>query len=151
VATPKSSRLAWLRRSGLIAPDEIAAQSDFVPLDFTRLNSRELGAVHSRYAVRHSHGLFELAKLNSELASLEYDLRMAKAQLRVLHGGKFKNKWMLDDEIELDEDVAEFNKRISRLEDRRHIVDGIVKGYEGLARAASREMSRRISEQAPKD
>src|SRR4249919_1126555 len=67
VATPQGARLQWLRRSGLIAPDEIASDTDYVPLDFTRLNSRELGAVHSRYAVRHAHGLFVLAKLFSEI------------------------------------------------------------------------------------
>jgi hypothetical protein len=101
--------------------------------------------------VRHSHALFELAKLSAELVMLEHDTGHHKAGLRVKFAKKFKSKWELDDAISLDDYVEKLNVRISGLEAKRHIVEGIAKGYDGLARAASREISRRISEQAPKD
>src|SRR5262252_2805587 len=106
VATPRDARLKWLRRTGLIAPDEIASDEDYVPLDFTTLNGRELGAVHSRYAVRHSHGLYVLAKLAAEAAALNRDIKMDEAKFRVRFKDDFKTKWELDDAMLLNEVMA---------------------------------------------
>jgi hypothetical protein len=151
VATPSESRLQWLRRSGLIAPEEIHANEERVPLDFTELNSRELGAVHSRFAVRHSHGLFELGKLGGEIAMLERDLKLEEARFRAIYKDDYSTKWELDDAMSFNEDIDEMRKRLQIAESKQDIVEAIVKGYEGLTRAASREIARRASEQAPRD
>jgi len=143
--------LRFLRREGLIAPDEIATDEDYVPLDFTKLNNRELGAVHSRYAVRHSHALFVLARVSAERAMLERDRRMAEAQFRAEHKDNYSTKWELDDAMLVDEALKQYGDRVSELEIRVHLVEGVAEGYDRLARAASREISRRISEQAPRD
>jgi hypothetical protein len=85
------------------------------------------------------------------MAGLERDLSIAKAKLRARWSKKFKSKWQLDDRIALNSDVTEMSDSLTDVQMKFHIVEGIAKGYDGLARAASREISRRISEQAPRD
>lgn len=115
------------------------------------MNNRELGATHSRYAVRHSHSLFVLARLFAERAMLERDLRQEESKFRVQFKDQYKTKWELDDAMTDDDTIDEMRGRLTIVENQAHIVEGISKGYEGLARAASREISRRIAELTPHD
>jgi hypothetical protein len=115
------------------------------------MSPREIGHVHSRYAVRHAHSLFVHARLAGEAAMLARDLKVEEAKFRTLHKSDFKTKWELDDAILLDEEMMELRDRLTVAEIQEGIVEGLSKGYEGLTRAASREISRRASEQAPRD
>lgn len=143
--------MLFLKSEGLIAPDEIATTDDAVPLDFTRLNNREIGSVHSRYAVRHAHALFVTARYATELAALQRDLRFEQAQYRHLHKGDYKTKYELDDAMALDTNIAKLEEQILEASARTEMLDALLKGYEDLFRAASREMTRRFAEVAPKD
>jgi hypothetical protein len=143
--------LQYLKDEGLIAPDEISSENDTVPLDFTRLNSRQVGAVQSRYAVRHAHAIFIVAKTAGELAMRKRDLRMVHAKYRHRNVKKFKTKYELDDAMVLDDEVKELMDEIVLLEAREGVVKALAEGYEDLRNAASREMFRRSSEQGPRD
>ena len=76
---------------------------------------------------------------------------MDEAKFRVRFKDDFKTKWELDDAMLLNEVMALSYEKQRLIEIQAGIVEGLVKGYDGLARAASREISRRISEQAPRD
>jgi hypothetical protein len=143
--------LQYLKDEGLIAPDEISSQLDSVPLDFTRLNSRQVGAVQSRYAVRHSHAIFQVAKRAGRLAGLKHDLRLEQAKFRHRNEKKYKTKYALDDAMQLEDGIADTLDEIAKLEAEKVVIEALALGYEDLRNAASREMFRRSSEQAPKD
>jgi hypothetical protein len=143
--------LQYLKDEGLIAPDEISSELDAVPLDFTKLNSRQIGAVHSRYAVRHSHALFAVAKRAGRLAGLKRDLRLEQAKFRYKNVKKFKTKYELDDAMQLEDEIADLLDEITKLEAEKEVIEALALGYEDLRNAASREMFRRSSEQAPRD
>lgn len=150
VATPQSHGLPSLI-DGLVVPDEIPSDEDAVRLDFTRLSSRDLGNVHSRFAVRHAHAIFTLARRESALVTHRRNLRMAQAKFRQRHGGEFKNKYSLDDAMEQNKTIAAVLNEIALLEAERVVIEAVAQGYDDLRAAASREMFRRSSENAPKD
>jgi hypothetical protein len=143
--------LQYLKSEGLLAPEEISTENDSVPLDFTRLNSRQIGSVHSRYAVRHSHAIFITARIAGDRAMRQRDLRLAQAKYRHLNKKKFKTKYQLDDAMVMDEDIEKLMDEITLLEAREGVVKALAEGYEDLRNAASREMFRRSSEQGPRD
>lgn len=140
-----------LIESGLLAPEEIQDDEEHVPLDFTSLTSRDIGAVHSRFAVRHSHALYVLAKVAVELAHLKRDLRLEQAQFRVRHSDDYKTKYELDDAMALTKRHKGISDRILEAESTYEVMQSIVQGFEDLRNAASREISRRLGEQAPRD
>ena len=143
--------MQYLKDEGLIAPDEISSELDSVPLDFTRLNSRQVGAVQSRYAVRHSHAIFQVAKRAGRLAGLKHDLRLEQAKFRHRNAKKYKTKYELDDAMQLEDSVGDMLDEIAKLEAEKLVIEALSVGYEDLRNAASREMFRRSSEQAPRD
>ena len=151
VATPTDTRLAFLKNEGLIAPDEIASDEDRVPLDFTSLNFKLVGAVHSRYAVRHSHAIFRAAFYRVRVAYLSRDIRLLKAKKRAKLAGKFKTKWQLDDALLKDREIKELEDDLVDAEARLTVIEALSAGYEDLRNAASREMFRRGVEKAPND
>ena len=151
IATPQGARFEFLKREGLIAPDEISSIEDAVPEDFTRLNNRELGAVHSRYAVRYSHAIYVHSKWVSDLVIAKRNLHLAEAKFSVRHKGDYKTKYELEAAMESAAGINALRGFISTLEAQVAVLEGIAKGYDVLTKAASREISRRQSETAPRD
>lgn len=143
--------MAFLQSEGLIAPDEIPSEHDAVPLDFTGLNNREIGSVHSRYAVRHAHAIFILAQRESRLGILKRNLRLEQAKFRISRSGRYKTKYALDDAMERNKRLRKLQDDIAQVESERIVLDAVAQGYDDLRAAASREMFRRSSEHAPKD
>jgi len=150
VATPRDENLKFLRREGLIAPDEVDPENDAVAFDFTRLTGRQVGAVHSRYAVRHAHAIYVAARRASRLIMLKRDLKIEYAVQRSRNKGKYKNKWELDDELLVRPEIQRLEKDIAVIEAELEIINAVAAGYEGIRNGASREMYRRGSEQAPR-
>lgn len=151
VATPQNSGLRLLIESGVLTPEEIHAEEEVVPLDFTTLGTREIGAVHSRFAVRHSHALFVLAKVAVELAHLKRDLRLEQSQFRFRHKGEYKTKYELDDAMFEHKRHRIISDKILEAEANHEMLTAVVQGYEDLRNAASREIARRSNEQASRD
>jgi hypothetical protein len=151
IATPTDTRLAFLQNEGLIAPDEIASDEDRVPLDFTSLDFKLVGAVHSRYAVRHSHAIFRAAFYRVRVAYINRDLRLLKARKRAKLGKKYRTKWQLDDALLRDTEIKELEDDLVEAEAKLTAIEAIASGYEDLRNAASREMFRRGVEKAPND
>lgn len=143
--------MQYLKDEGLIAPDEISSELDSVPLDFTKLNSRQIGSVHSRYAVRHSHAIYQVAKRAGRLAGLKHDLRLEQAKFRHRNAKKYKTKYEIDDAMQLEDSIGDTLDEIAKLEAEKIVIEALAFGYEDLRNAASREMFRRSSEQAPRD
>lgn len=142
--------MRFLADAGIIVPDEIPSDEDAVPLDFTRLNSKPLGGLHSRYAVRHSHALFNMAIVASDLVRAKRDVRIAEAKFRIRHKSE-KRKNVVDAMMEDDDEIIAYRDKITDLEAMKEIMEAVVHGYEALRNAASREMSRRIGERAATD
>src|SRR5215510_12004734 len=111
VARPSDDHLKSLRQEGLIVPDDLDDFEETVPLDFTRLSSRRLGALHSRFAVRHARALFILARYGSWHTRYRADLAMAKSLFRAKRKEEFKTKYELDDAMTK-------NLRIKRLQEQ---------------------------------
>lgn len=130
-------------------PEEIPADEDRVPLDFTTLSSRPLGALHSRYAVRHAHVIFQTAKLAADAAAVKRDLRLEKAKFRLHSRGEKLN--VVNALMEEDEVIAELENKLTEVEAKVGILSAVAEGYEDLRNAASREMTRRIGERAATD
>lgn len=143
--------MPFLRAEGLVVPNEIPSEDDAVALDFTRISSRELGNVHSRFAVRHAYAIFTLARRESALVTKRRNLRMAQAKYRARHGGDYKNKYSLDDAMERTPSIRRVLDDIAKIEAERIVIEAVAQGYDDLRAAASREMYRRGSENAPKD
>lgn len=141
--------MRFLTDAGIIVPEEIPSDEDSIPLDFTRLNSRGIGGIQSRYAVRHAHAIFNVAKLAADEAALKRDLRMEKAKFRMRHKDEKLNvvNAMMEDE----ESIAEIEDKILEVQAKVVVLTAVAQGYEDLRNAASREMSRRIGERAQVD
>jgi hypothetical protein len=151
IATPTDTRLQFLQNEGLIAPEEIASDEDRVPLDFTRLDFKLVGSVHSRYAVRHSHAIFRAAYYRMVAAYINRDLRLLKARKRARLSKKYKTKWQLDDALLGDKEIKELEDDLVNAEAKLTVIEALAAGYEDLRNAASREMFRRGVEKAPND
>jgi hypothetical protein len=82
---------------------------------------------------------------------LKRDLKIAQAKYRYLNKEKFKTKYELDDAMITEEGIKEYIDGIALLEAREVVVKALAEGYESLRNAASREIFRRSSEQAPRD
>ena len=141
--------MQFLADAGIIVPEEIPGDDDRVPLDFTKLSSQHLGALQSRYAVRHSHAIFNAAKLAADLAGLKRDLRLEKAKFRLHHKGEKLN--VINAMMEEEESIAEIEEALSEVEAKVGILGAIAAGYEDLRNAASREITRRIGEKSSID
>lgn len=141
--------MQFLKDAGIIVPGEIPADEDRVPLDFTRLSNRGIGQLQSRYAVRHAHAIFNAAKLGADAAQLKRDLRLEKAKFRLRHKGeKFT---VINSMMEEDDTIAEIEDALTEVEMKVDLLAAVAGGYEDLRNAASREMTRRISEVGPHD
>jgi len=130
-------------------PDEIPSDEEQVTLDFTRLSSRDLGAVHSRFAVRHSHVLFHTAVREADVLGHRRNLRMAEAKFRVVHAGEKKTD--VDALMEENPRIVRLRDRVMQADAEVEILEAVASGYEAIRNAASREISRRIGERAPID
>lgn len=149
VRTPKDSPLQFLKDAGIIVPEEIPSDEDTIPLDFTSLSSRNIGHLQSRYAVRHSHAIFNAAKIGADVAAVKRDLRMEKAKFRIKHKKEKVN--VVAAMMEGNDVISELEDKLMELEAREDILQAVAGGYADLRDAASREITRRTSERASID
>lgn len=149
VATPQS--IAWLSQSGLIVPDDLDPSDESVPLDFTRASNREIGAIHSRFAVRHAHALYVRAGIATEILRIRRRVRLALAAYRVHHGDEFRTDKACTESFSRSKVGKRMEKTLNELEIKAEVLDAVIGGFEDIVKAASREMSRRDSERAPRD
>lgn len=149
IMTPRN--IDWLAQSGLIVPDDLNPGEETVPLDFTNLTDRAVGALHSRFAVRHSHALYVRATFATEMLGLKRRNRIAQATFRVRSNSDYKTEKALTDAFLLSKVGANLDKRMGELEIRIELTDAVLGGFEDVVKAASREMTRRDSERAPHD
>lgn len=149
VATP--ANIGWLSQSGLIVPDNLDPDEEVLHLDFTRLSNREVGAVHSRFAVRHAHVLFVRAGIASERLRLQRRHRLALGAFRIRRGDEFRTDRACTEAFSRAKDGKRLEKAMMELEIKATMLDAVIGGYDDIVKAASREMSRRDSERAPRD
>lgn len=134
----------------MVVPDNLDPSEERVPLDFTRLSNQDVGAFHSRFAVRHSHALYVRAVVAGRLLRLRHKHRIALARFRSLKAKDFKTDRELVAAFTIDEG-ATTEENIMKLEIKSELLDAVIGGYDDVVKAASREMSRRDSERAPRD
>lgn len=133
-----------LSASGIIVPEEIPADNETLPLDFTRLSFRGIGEIQSRYAVRYAHVIWNLALLDADVTRLRRDLRIAQSKFRIRHKEEMKN--IADAMMEDDEEISDYLDRITDVEIKQKLLDAVAKSYDAISKAASREISRRTAE-----
>lgn len=149
IATPQN--IASLAQHGLIVPDDLDPDEEVINLDFTSLSNREVGAVHSRFAVRHAHALFVRAGIASERLRLQRKHRLALGAFRVRRGSEFRTDRAASEAFSATKDGRKLEKAMMEHEIKATMLDALIGGYEDVVKAASREMSRRDSERAPRD
>ena len=149
ISTPRARALKWAADAGLVVPGDIPLDDERVPLNFTRLSSSGIGELQSRYAVRHAHAVYNAALMESDILMLRRELKIEQAKFRVRHRGIPKN--VVDAMMEEDEEIATLLDKISEIEIKLVVLEAVVKTYEGIQRAASREITRRIGERAQID
>lgn len=149
LAVPDRSN--WLSQSGLIVPDDLDPSEEAVHLDFTSITDRAVGAVHSRFAVRHAHALYVRAGIASEILKLKRKHRLAVAKFRVRNDKKYRTDKALLDAFSLTDKGDELEKELMQLEVKAEILDAVTEGFLDIVKAASREMARRDSERRPRD
>lgn len=114
----------------MLAPEGINGDERAIPLDFTGLSSESVGSQHSEWAVRLGYALYETALRGARLGYLK---------------GAIKDKRVAVDDIEgTQEEIAVLQEEVT-------ILKGIVDAYRQFVAAASREMTRRGIEIAPRD
>jgi hypothetical protein len=141
--------LKYLAEAGIIVPEEIPSDEETVPLDFTRLSSRGIGHLQSRYAVRHSHAIFNAAKVGADVAAIKRDLRMVKAKFRIRHKKEKVN--VVNAMMEDDKEIVKLEAKLAVVEAREDIISALAQGYADIRDAASREITRRTAERASVD
>ncbi len=85
------------------------------------------------------------------MARLRRGLKLEQAKFRVRNSTHFKNKYQLDAKMVRDKGIRKIEDEITTLEVQLEVRTAVAEGYEAIRNAASREMFRRSSEQAPKD
>jgi hypothetical protein len=143
--------LQFLRERGIAAPVEIPEGEEHVHLDFTTVSSQQVGAIQSRFAVRHSHVLYHAALVEMKLARLKRDLRISTAKFRFKFKDNYKTKYELDDAMAMDDLMEMGHEEILQAEAELAVLNAIASGYEDIRNAASREVTRRVGERAPRD
>ena len=148
VATPKDFELQFLMDRGIVAPNEIPDGEEEVHLDFTTVSSQRVGAIQSRFAVRHSHVIYHAALCEIKLARLKRDLRIETAKFRFRFKDDYKTKYELDDAMAVDDLMEQRQSEILEAEAELTVLNAIAAGYEDIRNAASREVTRRVGEKA---
>jgi len=140
--------LRFLQESGIIVPESLPADEETLPLDFTRLSYRGIGELQSRYAVRHAHAIYNVALLDADITNLKRELRISQSKFRILHKEEMKNisDAMMEDDLE----ISALLDQIAGVETKRTILSAVADGYAGIQAAASREITRRTSEEPAK-
>lgn len=126
-----------------MVPDDLDPFDESVRVDFTRLGSRGVGAVHSRFCNRLSHVLYIRSEIEGQRLTLSRQLHLAQARYRLRHEDEHKTVKMLESAMILDKGIRKIEKKNLQLDVRGVALDAVIKGYESIIRAASREMSRR--------
>jgi hypothetical protein len=87
----------------------------------------------------------------SRLLALRRNHRMALAKYRSLNQRKYKTAKELEAKFSVTREGRKLENTISKLEIRAEILGAVIGGFEDITKAASREMTRRDSERAPRD
>ena len=131
-------------------PEGLDPSEEIIRLDFTSVSDRHVGAIHSRFSVRHAHALYIRAGVATRLLRLKRKHRLDLAKYRVRNELKFKTLKALEESFSLGPG-AKLEATIMGLEIKATLMDSIIEGFMDIVRAASREMSRRDSERSSRD
>lgn len=119
-------------------------------MDFTAVSDRAIGAIHSRFSVRHSHALYVRAGVAVALLRAKRRHRLELAKFRVRNESKYKTVKALEEAYSLGQGSS-LEQKIVQLEIKATLMDSIIEGFMDVVKAASREMSRRDSERSQRD
>ncbi len=106
-----------------------------------------MGGIHSRLCNRLAHALYVRSQLETEALVLQRKRHIEEARYRVAHESDFKTMKTLEASMALSKPIKKMSHELLRIEIKATALDAVIKGYESIIRAASREMSRRGIEQ----
>jgi hypothetical protein len=135
--------LKYLAQSGVVVPDHLDPFDENIHVDFTAISSRGIGGVHSRFCNRLAHALYLRSQLEAERLTLSRRIHLAHARYRLKHEGEYKTVKMLESAMILDPEIKKLEKHALQIDVKSVALDAVLKGYESIAKAASREMARR--------
>jgi hypothetical protein len=98
-----------------------------------------------------AHGLYVRASVNTRLLTLKRKRSLDLAKFRALRKDDFRTIKEADEAFSLSPAGSKLERHIMELEIKDEILGAVVAGFEQIVKAASREMSRRDSERAPRD
>jgi len=127
----------------VVVPDDLDPSNETIRVDFTRLGSRGVGAIHSRFCNRLAHALYLRSEIEGQRLVLSRQLHLAQARYRLQHEDEYKTVKLLESAMILDKGIRKIEKKNLQLDVRGVALDAVIKGYESIVRAASREMARR--------
>jgi len=151
LTAPDNLKLKDVFEKGLIVPEKLDDNEAHVPLDFTTASSRIVGQQYSHWSVRYSYLVYLVGLIDAELGNLKHDLKAAEAAWRRANLQNFKAKYHADDAMWRNKKIKQLREKIAGLEATSTRYNGLLESYKALREAASREITRRTQERAPKD
>lgn len=148
---PSDIRFKDFAANGLIVPQEMDDKEAYAPLDFTSESSKIVGQQNSYWTVRFSHLVFLVGVLDSDLGNLKHDLKMKEAEWRRKNEKNFTAKYKADDAMWRNKEIKRMRTQVARAESSLKKYNALLESYRALREAASREITRRTQERAPKD
>lgn len=135
--------MKFLAQKGVVVPDDLDPFDESFRVDFTRLGSRGVGGIHSRLCNRLAHALYVRSEIEGQKLVLSRSLHIKQARFRMRHEGEHKTVKALESAMTLDPEIKKMEHKMMKLDVKAVALDAVIKGYESIVKAASREMSRR--------
>lgn len=92
---------------------------------------------------RLAHVLYVRAGIETEKLKLSRNLYLKEARYRMRNEGNHKTVKAMDAAMALDPEIKKMQHSELQLDVKAVALDAVIKGYESIIKAASREMSRR--------
>jgi hypothetical protein len=127
----------------LVVPGAITADERELRLDFTSVSSKEIGRIHSEFAVRVGYAIYHASIAEADLIEKRRELKLAKARFIDKNQGK---KFEVDAQAALEPEIKKLEDGIAVLERKKALIEGVIGAYLKLQEGSSREISRRENE-----
>jgi hypothetical protein len=137
---------AAARRVEAIYKHEKPADMDFDPhMDISRMSFAQVSRANQFFTALHSFMLQDLARMDAQIAALEFRRRVVKDTL-TLQNASGQKKYNLDATIGMDPQYSALSERLMQLEIERKMLSASAAGVENKAACVSRDVTRRESE-----
>lgn len=136
---------------GLVVPADPESGETEIPFDLTQTGSGSVGQIYNEWSVRHGHILFHIALRESRQAKVKGERKKSLSRFRARYGTDYKTKTELQEAFDSLEETEEIDDELLELDMEITLLKGLEAAYKTWRESASREITRRTHEQAPRD